>query len=314
LSDFVQQQNSVCDFGSSDSWVVLSPIEQSIKKKIEAVGTPLKDWDINIYRGVLTGCNEAFIISTAKRNEILANCQTEDERKRTAELIRPILRGRDIKRYGYEWAELWLIATFPSRHYSIDEYPAVKQYLLSFGIERLEQTGKTHIVNGEKVKARKKTHNKWFETQDSISYWEDFSKPKIVYMEIQTDNEKEGYPFPCFSYDNSNKIVLNTAYIISSNTEDVRFILGVINSKMGRFLTKLYVSQLQERQFRMLAQYVKNFPIPQLPQNEIDYIIKAVEYNINKCNSELEEKINRAVCSWYNLNADELNFIEQGAF
>ena len=314
LSDFVQQQNSVCDFGSSDSWVVLSPIEQSIKKKIEAVGTPLRDWNINIYRGVLTGCNEAFIINTEKRDEILANCQTDDERTRTAELIRPILRGRDIKRYGYEWAELWLIATFPSRHYSIDEYPAVKQYLLSFGIERLEQTGKTHIVNGEKVKARKKTHNKWFETQDSISYWEDFSKPKIVYMEIQTDNEKEGYLFPCFSYDNSNKIVLNTAYIISSNTEDVRFILGVINSKMGRFLTKLYVSQLQERQFRMLAQYVKNFPIPKLPQNEIDYIIKAVEYNINKCNSELEEKINRAVCSWYNLNADELNFIEQGAF
>ena len=314
MSDFVQQQNVICNFSNSDSWVVLSPIEQSIKKKIEAVGTPLKDWDINIYRGVLTGCNEAFIIDTAKRDEILACCQSVEERERTAELIRPILRGRDIKRYGYEWAELWLIATFPSLHYSIDEYPAVKQYLLSFGIERLEQTGKTHIVNGEKVKARKKTHNKWFETQDSISYWEDFSKPKIVYMEIQTDNEKEGYPFPCFSYDNSNKIVLNTAYIISSNTEDVRFILGVINSKMGRFLTKLYVSQLQERQFRMLAQYVKNFPIPKLPQNEIDYIIKAVEYNINKCNSELEEKINRAVCSWYNLNADELNFIEQGAF
>ena len=314
LSDFVRQQDAICDFSTSDSWVILSPIEQSIKRKIEAVGTPLKDWDIQINYGIKTGCNEAFIIDTAKRNEILTNCQTEEEHKRTAELIRPILRGRDIKRYGYEWAELWLIATFPSRHYNIEEYPAVKQYLLSFGIERLEQTGKTHIVNGEKVKSRKKTHNKWFETQDSISYWEDFSKPKIVYMEIQTDNEKEGYPFPCFSYDNSNKIVLNTAYIISSNTEDVRFILGVINSKMGRFLTKLYVSQLQKRQFRMLAQYVKNFPIPKLPQNEIDYIIKAVEYNINKCNSELEEKINRAVCSWYNLNADELNFIEQGAF
>ncbi|WP_314801331.1 Eco57I restriction-modification methylase domain-containing protein, partial [Alloprevotella tannerae] len=95
LSDFVQQQNSVCDFGSSDSWMVLSPIEQSIKQKIEAVGTPLKDWDINIYRGVLTGCNEAFIINTEKRDEILANCQTDDERTRTAELIRPILRGRD---------------------------------------------------------------------------------------------------------------------------------------------------------------------------------------------------------------------------
>ena len=90
MSDFVQQQNSVCDFGSSDSWVVLSPIEQSIKKKIEAVGTPLRDWNINIYRGVLTGCNEAFIINIEKRDEILANCQTDDERTRTAELIRPL--------------------------------------------------------------------------------------------------------------------------------------------------------------------------------------------------------------------------------
>ena len=172
LSDFVQQQNSICYFATSDSWVILSPIEQSIKKKIESVGTPLKDWDINIYRGVLTGCNEAFIIDSQKRYEILANCQTEDERKRTEELIRPILRGRDIKRYGYDWANLYLIATFPSRHYDIDRYPAVKQYLLSFGIERLEQTGKTHVVDGEKVKARKKTNNKWFETQDSISYWD----------------------------------------------------------------------------------------------------------------------------------------------
>ena len=88
-SDFVQQQDIICDFSTSDSWVILSPIEQSIKRKIEAVGTPLKDWDINIYRGVLTGCNEAFIIDTAKRDEIISNCQTEDERKRTAELIRP---------------------------------------------------------------------------------------------------------------------------------------------------------------------------------------------------------------------------------
>ena len=85
----MQQSGSICAFTNSDSWVILSPIEQSIKRKIEAVGTPLKDWDINIYRGVLTGCNEAFIISTEKRDEILANCQTEDERKRTAELIRP---------------------------------------------------------------------------------------------------------------------------------------------------------------------------------------------------------------------------------
>lgn len=86
----MQQSGAVCEFTNSDSWVILSPIEQSIKRKIESVGTPLKDWDINIYRGVLTGYNEAFIISTEKREEILANCQSEDERERTAELIRPI--------------------------------------------------------------------------------------------------------------------------------------------------------------------------------------------------------------------------------
>ncbi len=303
MSDFVQQQDTICDFSTSDSWVILSPIEQSIKKKIEAVGTPLRDWNINIYRGVLTGCNEAFIINTEKRDEILANCQTDDERTRTAELIRPILRGRDIKRYGYVDNGLFLINTHNGirnklPRIDINDYPAVKVHLDQYW---------------DRISARADKGDTPYNLRN-CAYLEDFSKPKIVYMEIQTDNEKEGYPFPCFSYDNSNKIVLNTAYIISSNTEDVRFILGVINSKMGRFLTKLYVSQLQERQFRMLAQYVKNFPIPKLPQNEIDYIIKAVEYNINKYNSELEEKINRAVCSWYNLNADELNFIEQGAF
>ena len=100
MSDFIQQQGVECEFSSSDSWVILSPIEQSIKRKIEAIGTPLKDWDINIYRGVLTGYNEAFIISTEKRNEILANCQSEEERQRTAELIRPILRGRDTDTIG----------------------------------------------------------------------------------------------------------------------------------------------------------------------------------------------------------------------
>ena len=85
----MQQEGVVCDFVSSDSWVILSPIEQSIKRKIEAVGTPLKDWDIQINYGIKTGFNDAFIINTEKRDEILANCQTEDERNRTAELIRP---------------------------------------------------------------------------------------------------------------------------------------------------------------------------------------------------------------------------------
>ena len=137
LSDFIQQQSVECSFDTSDSWVVLSPIEQSIKRKIEAVGTPLKEWDIQIYRGVLTGCNDAFIIDTAKRNEILSNCQTEEERQRTAELIRPILRGKDIKRYGYVDNGLFLINTHNGvkgklPRIDINDYPAVKAHLDQF--------------------------------------------------------------------------------------------------------------------------------------------------------------------------------------
>ncbi|WP_455063983.1 TaqI-like C-terminal specificity domain-containing protein [Prevotella fusca] len=263
----MQQQDTICDFSTSDSWVVLSPIEQSIKKKIEAVGTPLKDWDIQINYGIKTGCNEAFIISTEKRKEILDNCQTEDERKRTAELIRPILRGRDIKRYGYEWAELWLIATFPSRHYNIDEYPAVKQYLLSFGIERLEQTGKTHIVNGEKVKSRKKTHNKWFETQDSISYWEDFNKPKIIYPDICT--------FLSFELDTSCFYLSNTAYfLITEKEEHLKYFLRVLNSSVMDWYYRTLSVQLGEKAVRMFSIYVLNIPIPPISDEPIEEILK----------------------------------------
>ena len=337
LSVFVQQQGTFCDFSGGDSWVILSPIEQSIKRKIEAVGTPLKDWDINIYRGVLTGCNEAFIISTEKRNEILANCKTEDERKRTEELIRPILRGRDIKRYGYEWADLYLIATFPARHYNINDYPAVKDYLLSFAEDnlrdagydwvadryladfckqKLSQTGKFVEIKGERIilgntpeKARKKTSNKWFETQDSISYWEEFSKPKIVYMEIQTDNPNEGYPFPCFAFDNCNCVTLNTAYSMSSDTVDLRYILGVLNSALGRFLTKLYVTQLQQRQFRMLAQYVTRFPIPKEAENGtlIDLVAKEIDHP----SGITEDAINLLVEQLYGLTEEESLVIRQ---
>ena len=225
MSGFVQQQHTICNFSNEESWVILSPIEQSIKRKIESVGTPLKDWDIKIYRGVLTGYNDAFIISTEKRDEILSNCQTEDERLRTAELIRPILRGRDIKRYGYNWADLWLIATFPSRHYDIEDYPAVKNHLLLYGKERLEQTGKKYIINEEEIKARKKTSNKWFETQDSISYWEDFFKPKIMYPNMTK--------YMPFYYDEKGFYQNDKSFMITG--KHIPFLTAFLNSSLFKF-------------------------------------------------------------------------------
>ena len=253
MSVFVQQQHSINDFSSADSWVILSEIELSIKRKIEAVGTPLKDWDIQIYRGVLTGYNEAFIISTEKRDEILANCHSEEERAKTAELIRPILRGRDIKRYGYEWANLWLIATFPARQYDINNYPAVKNYLLSFAKQqlidagyswvanehladyckqKLSQTGKFIEIDGKRItignsqeKARKKTSNKWFETQDSISYWDDFNQPKIIYPNMTK--------YMPFVFDNNGFLTNQKCFIVTG--QYVAFLTAFFNSSLFKY-------------------------------------------------------------------------------
>ena len=295
LSDFVQQQNSVCDFGSSESWVVLSPIEQSIKKKIEAVGTPLRDWNINIYRGVLTGCNEAFIINTEKRDEILANCQTDDERTRTAELIRPILRGRDIKRYGYVDNGLFLINTHNGirnklPRIDINDYPAVKTHLDQYW---------------DRISTRADKGDTPYNLRN-CAYLEDFSKPKVVYMEIQTDNPEEGYPFPCYSYDDNRCIVLNTAYIMSSETTDPRYVLGILNSRLGKFLVKLYVTQLQERQFRMLSQYVMKFPIAHPTKEQENEMIHLVQDVLVHQSLASEKRIDNLAFQIYGLTEIEI--------
>ena len=303
MSDFVQQQNSICDFATSDSWVILSPIEQSIKKKIESVGTPLKDWDINIYRGVLTGCNEAFIINSEKRDEILANCQTEEERQRTAELIRPILRGRDIKRYGYDWANLYLIATFPSRHYDIDRYPAVKQYLLSFGIERLEQTGKTHVVDGEKVKARKKTNNKWFETQDSISYWEDFLKPKIIYPNMTK--------YMPFVFDNKMYLTNQKCFIITGKY--VAYLTAFFNSSLFKYCFRDSFPELQGGTRELSKIFFDKIPVCEVSDSQNLQFQDAVEDIQKEYNKQKAQRIDSMLFDLYNLTIDErkvIGFVE----
>jgi len=292
----VQQQHSVCDFAGSDSWVILSEIEQSIKRKIEAVGTPLKDWDIQINYGIKTGYNDAFIISTEKRDEILANCATDEERQRTAELIRPILRGRDIKRYGYEWANLWLIATFPSRNYDIDEYPSVRDYLLTFGIEKLEQTGRTHIVNGETIKARKKTNNKWFETQDSISYWEDFSKLKVVWKRVGSILR--------FAFDKDGHLALDSTCFATGN--HIPFLVCVLNSKMGHYLLQ-NAPKTGTGDLLISVQAIDPLQIPYPTPREEETFASLLTGS-----TEIDEqKIDNDIFNMYGLNDCEIDFIKK---
>ena len=211
LSVFVQQQGSPCDFSGGDSWVILSPIEQSIKKKIEAVGTPLKDWDINIYRGVLTGYNDAFIITTLKRDEILSNCQSEEERRRTDEIIRPILRGRDIKKYGYNWADLWLINTHNGvkgriPRIRIEDYPAIKAHLDHYW---------------SKIKDRADQGDTPYNLRN-CAYLEEFMRPKIIYREIGFEMDACIAP--------ANWFVNNKLYLITG--DNIEYLLAFLNSKV----------------------------------------------------------------------------------
>ena len=220
MSDFVQQQSVECRFESFDSWVILSPIEQSIKRKIESVGTPLKDWDIQINYGIKTGFNDAFIISTEKRNEILDNCSSEEERTKTAELIRPILRGRDIKRYGYDWANLWIINTHNGikgvkPRIDINEYPAVKAHLDQYW---------------DKISKRADKGDTPYNLRN-CAYLDDFFKPKVMWKIIGCNIN--------FSFNDGTMICNNAVNIMTGQRNQLLQFLGLMNCKLFDWYLKL---------------------------------------------------------------------------
>lgn len=190
------------NFGASE-WSIRNKLHDSVLQKMN-VGTALKDMPISIYRGILTGFNDAFFIDGKTREKLIA------EDPKSEELIKPLLRGRDINAWVTEKEDQYLIGTFPALNLDIDQYPAIKNHLLSFGIEKLEQTGAKHIVNGEEIKARKKTRNKWFETQDQIGYYKEFAKPKIVYPNMTS-------VFP-FTYDETGSFGNDKSFIITEKT------------------------------------------------------------------------------------------------
>ncbi|MCL1608627.1 MULTISPECIES: TaqI-like C-terminal specificity domain-containing protein [Mediterranea] len=288
ISDYVQHHETECTFNSSDSWVILSPIEQSIKRKIEAVGTPLKDWDIQINYGIKTGFNDAFIISSEKRNEILANCQSEDERKRTDELIRPILRGRDIKRYGYDWANLWLINThngikdkIPRIH--IEDYPAVKAHL---------------DLYWNKISKRADKGDTPYNLRN-CAYLEDFSKPKMLWKRVGSILR--------FCYNDNGAFGLDsTCFAIGDNVE---FVCCVLNSTMGHYLLK-DAPKTGTGDLLVSIQAIEPIQIPQVGLETISELKKLLEENIKTGSISNEKEINRKVFRLYNLSLDEQNYIE----
>ena len=294
MSDFVRQNAIVQDF-TKNSWCILNPIERSIKEKIEKIGVPLKDWDIKIYRGILTGCNEAFIIDGETKDALIA------QNPKSAEIIRPILRGRDIKRYSYDFADKWLIATFPSKHYNIDDYPAIKNYLLSFGKEKLEQSGKKDIGGIKGNNARKKTNNKWFETQDTIAYWDDFSKPKIVWASV-------GETF--YSKVDENQFLLDTNYFFS--THEPYYFLGILNSKLITFWINSEDTPIGSGgAFRHYKYNLEKLALPILDVDDRQYIEQLVKSILKSESNNAKKDIDTFIFKIFKLTKAEIDFVEK---
>lgn len=301
--DFAEfSQNSL----SKESFTFSDENTSALKAKIERIGTPLKEWHgLNIYRGILTGYNEAFIITTEKRNEILANCKDEAEKERTAKLIRKMLRGRDIKRYSYEWAGLWVINTHNGyknqngekvEAINIENYPSLKKHFDEFypQLEKRADKGLTPY------------------NLRNCAYIEEFEKEKIVYPCIMA---KE----PCFSYETSFAFAMAPANIITSNSDILKYILAFLNSDfIYLMLRKFYMGGGIEGELK--TNNLEKLPIPKINSknqkladeliNLVDKILKAKEQDKNANTQELENKINSLVYKLYNLTEEEIKIIE----
>ncbi len=315
ISEVLEKEAVILEKLTNDAWFIGSSAEQKLKEKIESIGKPLKEWDVKIYRGVLTGLNEAFIITTEKRNEILANCKDDastssaSERKRTEAIIKPILRGRDIKRYYYDWAGLWVIGTFPALHLNIDDYPAIKKYFLdNFDIRQLEQSGKKYPELG--FDARKKTGNKWFETQDQIAYYPEFEKEKVVWAETDQSLNTVIVLSDMYLQKTCFMIITNKPFLINS----------LLNSKVSQWFIRNKSSNLGTKGLSLTKDTVKEIPLPPITASNqgivkqieelVDKILSAKKSNPQADTSQLEKEINNLVYSLYELTEEEIKIIE----
>ncbi|MCZ7593004.1 MAG: type II restriction endonuclease [Kiritimatiellae bacterium] len=249
------------------------------------IGIPLKDWDISINYGIKTGFNDAFIIDEAKRNEILAGCKTDDERKRTVELIRPILRGRDIKRYAYSWAGLYLIAThngIPEKgipRVEITKYPAVKKHL---------------DFHWPKIKARADQGDTPYNLR-SCAYMDDFSKPKIVWGNLALAAQFSAAPAGMFINAPCPMIVPFDGYL-----------LAILNSKLGDWYIRHLGVTRNGGYFEYKPMFIEQLPVPETQSNTAERLsILAKDPTV-----EGQAEIDQIVFELFHLTRAEIDCLE----
>ncbi|GAA8074223.1 class I SAM-dependent DNA methyltransferase [Helicobacter pylori] len=303
---------------STESFIFANATLLDLRDKIESVGTPLKDWCIQIYRGILTGCNEAFIIPTEKRDEILNACKTQEERERTERLIKPILRGKDIKRYSYEWAHLWVIFIpwhFPNtdnpknmeeneQDFSI-HYPIIYAHLLSHKDKLLkrnkDETGKRY---------------EWYCLQRwAANYLQDFEKEKIVWASV-------GFVEYCMT---PGLLILDTNYFfeVSKFGNTKNYLLGLLNSKLLTFWLKAKNTPLGDMgAYRNYKYNIMELPMVKITAKNkkiadkiialVDKILKTKEKDPKANTQRSEKEIDALVYQLYHLTDEEIKIIEDG--
>lgn len=310
-SDDINEPNKIKFFQDelrSSEWTIETAEIIHLKNKIERLGTPLKDWDVQINYGIKTGLNEAFIIDEITKNELI------DKDPKSKDIIKPIIRGRDIIRWNYLDNVQYLITTFPSLNLNIELFPAIKSHLLKFGKERLEQTGKI-LQNG--ITARKKTFNKWYETQDQISYYKDFQKDKIIWIELTNKNK--------FAYSTKEDYVLAGAFLMTG--ESLKYLNAFLNSKLCLFYFSLICnsSGMATIQWKKFA--LEKVPVKKLSEKDqepfIDLVEKVLEitkgddYLINTEKQakvqDIEHQLDELVYKLYGLTDGEIKIIENAA-
>ncbi len=295
-------------------WSLANEKTQTLLSKLQKMGTPLGEYvEGKIYRGILTGLNEAFVVDSETKNRLIS------EDPKSAELIKPFLLGRDIKRYQPLRSNQYLI--FTRRGVNIKEYPAIEQHLSNFK-ERLMPRPKNW--KGNSWEGRKPGPYQWYEIQDTINYYAEFEKPKIIYPNICKKPE--------FTIENSNQYTNQKCFIIPLND---KYLLGILNSSITFLLFREILPKLRGDFYEPSYVFLKDFPIRQIdfsnPNDKArhDKMVKLVEQMltlhkqlsaaktdhdktiIQRQITTTDHQINQLVYELYGLTEEEIKIIEE---
>lgn len=258
-----------------ESWQLEPQKVSGLIQKLRSTGKPLKSFaGVKPLRGIVTGCNEAFLIDSKTRNEIVK------ADPKSAEIIHPYFRGQDVNRWQSEWAETWII--FTRRGIDIEAYPGVKTHLEQFK-EQLEP--KPDDWTGTEWPGRKAGSYKWFEIQDSIDYWREFEKPKISYQEIQFH--------PSYALDTKGFFGNNKTFFITC--EDL-YLLAVLNSPLMWWHNWRYLPHMKDEALSPLGFLMEALPIAE----PTDAIREATESAVRRLIeiTASQQQTHRTVLDW----------------